>query len=189
MANYFDRWAYKYDKVFGFFLKPFYNKVIPLIKKEAKGKVLDVGCGTGTIAIELVNNNKITGIDISENMIKIARSKNNKVKFIVKDAEKLDLKEKFNLIYSTLVLHHVNAEVVVENIYKRLKKNGRLIIVDVIKDNFIGKLLYWLEKIVDKKVRVYTKKEIIELLERNKFNVLDVKKVYSFVCFFKVKRL
>lgn len=51
-----------------------------LVRQYARGKVLDVGCGTGYHMEHAGLNLDITGIDISDEMLNIARKSNFKVK-------------------------------------------------------------------------------------------------------------
>ncbi len=72
------------------------------IKHDRSKTILDIGCGTGRHAIELAKRGyKITGIDLSEAQIKHAKvkAKNEgvEVNFLVKDARKFKLDQKFDL--------------------------------------------------------------------------------------------
>ncbi|MES2767417.1 MAG: class I SAM-dependent methyltransferase [Bacteroidota bacterium] len=67
------------------------------------GKVLELACGTGRIAIPLaLDGNDVTGIDISAEMLEIARKKSQSVgisaKWIHADMRDFSLKEKFDCI-------------------------------------------------------------------------------------------
>lgn len=59
--------------------------------------VLEIGCGTGDI-LNSVNPGKGVGIDISSEMINIARKKYSHLTFLQMDAEDLTLSEKFDFI-------------------------------------------------------------------------------------------
>src|SRR6056297_1204078 len=64
--------------------------------------IIDVGCGTGRHAIELARRGyQVTGIDLSESMIKKAKIKNRKidvnVDFKIKDALELNYNKEFDL--------------------------------------------------------------------------------------------
>jgi len=74
------------------------------------GKVLDVGCGAGIpTAKYLVNKGlKLTGIDISETMLKMARKNVPDAEFIQKDMTQLDFDDNtFDGIISVYALFHV----------------------------------------------------------------------------------
>lgn len=65
-------------------------------------KIIDIGCGTGRHSIELAKRGyKVTGIDLSENMLNRAKEKakdvNVEVQFIQADARNFHFDEKFDL--------------------------------------------------------------------------------------------
>jgi tRNA (uracil-5-)-methyltransferase TRM9 len=71
--------------------------------------VLDVGCGNGRL-IENLTSKKINylGVDSSEELIKLAKLNYSDQKFKVLDILKLEtLNQKFNLVISVAVLHHL----------------------------------------------------------------------------------
>lgn len=77
------------------------------IQNKELSNVLEIGCGSGMIPRnhkELFND--YTGIDVSKTAIKTAR-KHSEFKFIVGDFMKMDMQEKFDLIYSFAVINHV----------------------------------------------------------------------------------
>lgn len=91
------------------------DSLLNLIIKEnmisSNSEVLDVGCGTGQQAIALAQKcKKVVGIDLSPDMIKIAKEKANSlgitnVEFICIDFEELDIKnsnfyKKFDLSFA-----------------------------------------------------------------------------------------
>lgn len=67
--------------------------------------ILNLGCGTGNHDLLLKKKGyDITGIDQSEEMIKIAKEKKKKIKFIVGDIRNFEINKKFDCIIS---LFHV----------------------------------------------------------------------------------
>ena len=61
-----------YDQIFP--IKP--ELIAFLTKRVPKGNLLDLGCGSGQLAIELAKRGyQVTGLDLSEDMIAYARSK------------------------------------------------------------------------------------------------------------------
>ena len=92
------------------------NKIDHLIKKlnlKPNQKVLDIGSGWGSLAIEIAKKTKceVTGITLSENQYKYSLSKakennlENQVHFKLSDYR--DLKEKFDRIVSVGMFEHV----------------------------------------------------------------------------------
>ncbi|UCD04974.1 MAG: class I SAM-dependent methyltransferase [candidate division WOR-3 bacterium] len=101
----FDRIARLYDYEQKEFIKdiPFYLEYA----KKCRGEVLELGCGTGRVLIPIAREGiKVTGLDASEEMLKIARRKAAddestiaNVRFVQGDMRKFDLGKKYPLIY------------------------------------------------------------------------------------------
>ncbi len=76
-----------------------YDIFLKLVSKE-DASVLEVGCGPGNISKYLLTKNpdlKIKGIDISENMVKLARKNNPTAEFEIMDIRAVDsINEKFD---------------------------------------------------------------------------------------------
>lgn len=103
--------------------------------------VLDFGVGTATLSIMAYsknNNADYTGVDIDDNILKIARRKieaeNAKINLIKYDGDKLPFSNKcFDKIISSLVLHHLTTDQKIEVFkeFKRvLKEDGEIHIAD-----------------------------------------------------------
>lgn len=96
-------------------------------------KVLDLGCGFGEHCRRFVNDgaDQVTGIDISEKMLEVARKENSdsKISYINLAMEDIaQLNEQFDVIISSLALHYVeDFSGVVKNIYKMLYEGGLFI--------------------------------------------------------------
>lgn len=72
--------------------------------------ILEIGCGTGYYTTLLKNrypHSKITAIDISDQMIKCAKSKvlGTDIDFLVADAEELEIRGEYDLITANAVFH------------------------------------------------------------------------------------
>lgn len=91
-------------------------------------KVLDVACGTGVLFPDYQKfEADIVGIDISENMVKLAREKFPEAKVICGDATDFAFEEKFDVIMIYNAFPHFDrAEKLIENLSDSLKPSGRL---------------------------------------------------------------
>ncbi|HVA28242.1 MAG TPA: methyltransferase domain-containing protein [Candidatus Baltobacteraceae bacterium] len=104
--------------------------------------VLDVGCGTGTLAIaakrKVGKAGTVYGIDASREMLARARAKAKKqradVAFENAAAEALPFPDaRFDVVVSTIMLHHLPRKIRLEaarEIRRVLKPDGRVAIVD-----------------------------------------------------------
>lgn len=75
------------------------------------GKVLDIGCGTGNYTVALHNSGlSLTGIDLSEVMLKQARTKSSEVNWILGNVEELPFSDNsFQGATAILCAHHFNS--------------------------------------------------------------------------------
>ncbi|MCK5283040.1 MAG: 3-demethylubiquinone-9 3-O-methyltransferase [Nanoarchaeota archaeon] len=114
-------------------------------------KILDLGCGGGLLSEEFAKGGaKVTGIDISENSLKIAEthaSKNNLIIAYKKGyAENIPVNDNtFDAVICADCLEHVdNLEKVISEISRVLKNNG-IFCYDTINRTFLSKFAaYWI---------------------------------------------
>jgi len=108
------------------------EKIIALSDVQKNSRILDVGTGTGVLISYLLETapSKITAIDISENMISMAKQKCNdeRVAFIVEDVMKYK-EEGFDYIFLYSVYPHFpDKEALFTQLEKILNDNGKIII-------------------------------------------------------------
>lgn len=106
--------------------------------------VLDIACGGGNLTNKLYNlGANIIGIDISDELIEVAKIYNNgkNIKYESNCAENLLFEnETFDIITVMSAWHWLNREKVNNETWRTLKENGLLIVmnVDCLKNNIIG---------------------------------------------------
>lgn len=103
-----------------------------LKKGECEDKVvLDVACGTGVLIPDYKERGikNITAIDISDEMIKIAKEKFPDVNFICDDVEKVTFDKKFDaiVVYNAFP-HFPNGSALIEKLSSLLNEGGMLTI-------------------------------------------------------------
>lgn len=107
---------------------------------EKQYTALEFGCGTGLISFCL--NDKfemITLVDTSKGMVDVLNSKINEFEIDNMKAYQIDINESnilpensYDVIYTSMALHHiVDTETTIKNLYKLLKSDGYLCIIDL----------------------------------------------------------
>ena len=113
----FDRWAATYDRSWTqrIFFGPVYRGSLVLAAElaPAPARVLDVGCGTGTLlraAALRFPGAELVGVDASAEMVRAAAAANplpGRIRFIRARAEELPFSDGlFDLVLSTISFHH-----------------------------------------------------------------------------------
>ncbi|MBU4421446.1 class I SAM-dependent methyltransferase [Candidatus Parcubacteria bacterium] len=111
----------------------------PYIKKESN--ILDIGCGNGRLYEHLITNYKLlitkyTGVDQSEELIKIAQKNYPDTNFkTIKDVRRLQFEDgEFDFIAGIAFLHHIpDGEMrleVLKEVYRVLAPGGTLFLIN-----------------------------------------------------------
>jgi len=146
---------------------------------DCKNNILDLGCGMGHYSTYISNKGfKVTGIDFSEEMIKIAKRNDSDVEYIIHDICDLDIikNRKFDGVVLAYVLQHLSKEEV-EKLFCNLRKNlahGAKLLVFLREGN---SLLEETEPIDPKYkyiINEYSKEEIKWLLNKNNFEIVKM---------------
>ncbi|MFA4887965.1 MAG: malonyl-ACP O-methyltransferase BioC [Candidatus Omnitrophota bacterium] len=104
IARNFSKSAYRYDE-YAFIQRFAARRLIEEIPENNFKQILEIGCGTG-IYTQLLKArfgpSRIRAVDISERMIKVARQnlREKNIEFEIGDAEKIALKQPYDLITS-----------------------------------------------------------------------------------------
>lgn len=108
------------------------KKIIDISSIKNNAKILDVGTGTGVLIKYLLNKDprEIVGVDFSENMIKMAKSKysDSRVRFIVSDIMEFN-ESGFDYIFLYSVYPHIaENELLFYHLSSLLNPSGEIII-------------------------------------------------------------
>ncbi|MBI5049937.1 MAG: methyltransferase domain-containing protein [Nitrospirae bacterium] len=161
------------------------EKAIRLLNLSGVNKILDVGCGTGTVAIKIAkglgykNNSLIVGLDAALKMIDVARKKSKRLKnirFDVEIAENLPYEdESFDAAISTFFFHHIDFELkkkALQEIWRVIKRNGAVVIVDIdIPVNLFGHLCAWCAYLMfrQEEIKENIQGKLIRVIAESKF--------------------
>ncbi len=132
----FGRWASIYDFV-SIFLSGIRDKVADFTNARNGSRILDVATGTGKQAFAFAKNGyDVIGIDLSDDMVKIAKKKNKyeNVKFEVADATNLPFEDRhFDVSCVSFALHDMPLairEKSLKEMVRVTKPKGIIMIVD-----------------------------------------------------------
>lgn len=126
-----------YDKIAKHYAEEFSNpsehldEFLDLLPKNAK--ILDVGCGVGVDSGFIKSKGfEVIGLDLSKEMLNLARQKFPQIDFREQDIRELDLPPKsFNGIIASCSLIHIpknDVPILLEKFHKILKKDGAIYI-------------------------------------------------------------
>jgi ubiquinone/menaquinone biosynthesis C-methylase UbiE len=134
----------------------FREKTLDLMDIRPDDRVLDIGCGTGSLTImiarRLTGNGQVIGIDAAPKMIAIARNKaaraGSRAEFAVGVAEELEFKDAaFDIVVNSMFLHHIDHElkqIALAEMFRVLKPGGQLCTADIDRPtNRLAALIGW----------------------------------------------
>ncbi len=99
-------------------------------------KVLDYGCGNGIHSTWLENYGEVTGVDLSQNSLNIAKKRTSKAEFIKMDCENLEFPENsFDVVFDGGTFSSLDYNKALNEIIRVLKKDGVLIGIETLGHN------------------------------------------------------
>ncbi len=178
IKEHFEKEAKEFDEII-IKLIPYYEQMVDSLVSSIpfndndQIRVIDLGCGTGTIAKKISDrykNSTIVCLDIAANMIEMAQLKlagHPKTEFINADFSKIDFTEKFDVVVSSLALHHLETDKQKKDFYRRifdnLKINGIFVNADVV----LGSSDYWQDLNMQKWIEYMNKSVSMEEIHTN----------------------
>ncbi|MFD1293358.1 bifunctional demethylmenaquinone methyltransferase/2-methoxy-6-polyprenyl-1,4-benzoquinol methylase UbiE [Lutibacter holmesii] len=140
----FDTISKEYDNLnrvisFGIDIK-WRNKVVDIVGNTNPTTILDIATGTGDLAINLTKTTatKIVGLDISDGMLEVGRTKinklqlNNKIEMVLADSEEIPFEDNsFDAITVAFgVRNFEHLEKGLTEIYRVLKPGGTFVVLE-----------------------------------------------------------
>jgi demethylmenaquinone methyltransferase/2-methoxy-6-polyprenyl-1,4-benzoquinol methylase len=171
--NYFRKSAKYYDRNTRI-IASFREKLFLVAEPQQGEKILDVATGTGAVALTFAKHDfETTGIDLSEDMLAEAAKKKQQlpVTFLKADASRLPFgNQSFDIVTVSFALHDMPLDVrkqAVKEMYRVLKADGRLVIMDYAKP----KNIIW-RKIATAIINLYEELSYKQFLETDLYSFL-----------------
>ncbi|NIQ38876.1 MAG: methyltransferase domain-containing protein [Proteobacteria bacterium] len=140
-------WSFFYDPIVRLFLlgreRAMRRMTLELAQIEPGDKVLDVGCGTGSLTISAKEASgpvgEVHGIDGAPEMIHVARQKAARagvdIGFHVGLIEDIPFPDdRFDVVLSSLMMHHLPGDLKkqgIAEVHRVLRSNGRFLVLDL----------------------------------------------------------
>ena len=185
--SHFERFAKHYDFLTKILmLGTYWNVRKRIVNRPTEGAALDICSGTGYVTGHIAAD-KVVAIDMSPGMLSVNREKNKgreEIYFVSGDAFNLPFPDAiFDSVYWTLAAHEFkNAQEILKEVQRILKKNGHLILYDFSKpENLLLRYTYlpFLRHIVELGTfYVYDEVEWKEILSNVGFKAIKAETLY-----------
>lgn len=119
-----------YDKKHDF-VAEYGKRLLEFVPKNDGQAILDLGCGTGTLTVQLADLcNKVVGVDSTQSMIEKAKQQFRNIEFMVCDALALPFENAFDVVFSNAVFHWISDhDTLLKSMHKVLKPHGLLVCI------------------------------------------------------------
>ena len=166
----------------------FREKIIRFADLKSGEKVLDVGCGTGSLTIiakkKVGEKGEVTGLDLSSQMIERAKQKAEKydlnITFCEGSIDNLEFSDScFDVVISSWMFHHLPINIKkdgLKEIHRVLKNDGRFLFFDFCKPHYIIGYIIVPLFIWTNYLREHILGRIPKYFEDAGFNNIDLKK-------------
>jgi len=131
IRKHFEEEAREFDRIIVTLIPDYPRMVEALVaaipfENSAPIHVIDLGCGTGTVAERVLGsfpNAQLTCLDLAENMIAMARAKlghHSHVRYVEGDFNRFDFDRDYDVVVSSLALHHLITNDDKRQFYRRI---------------------------------------------------------------------
>lgn len=171
------RFAGLYDLSFGIFLKKIQHDIAKIANRYKCKKIVDLGCGTGSQCNLFDSNFKVIGMDISPQMLAVAKRKNNSITCICGDIINTCFPNKlFDCSILSFVLHMNNPDdqqKILHEAMRITKDDGIMVITDYgVPYSTKGKIADLLVKIIENLAVEEHRKNYYEYVERGSLDAI-----------------
>ncbi len=159
---FFDAWSRIYDLpwVQVATYRPVHNAVLRALREPPRRRVLDIGCGTGQLALRItaaLPATRVVGCDFSAGMLRRARRRSHRVRWVQGDASRLPFGDgSFDAVTSTEAFHWFpDQDAALAEFFRVLAPGGHLLLALVntpaalvsdvmhVGSRLVGEPFYW----------------------------------------------
>ncbi|MCF6290587.1 MAG: methyltransferase domain-containing protein [Desulfobacterales bacterium] len=183
VRNEYAKLAAQYDSRWAFYVEATNRETLRRLKNLPNNRVLDIGCGTGTLLRELAKEvpaGNLAGIDLCPEMLAVARSKlGSSVKLYESPVENIPFPDcHFDLVVSANAFHYFGSpEKALSEMFRVLQSGGHLVITDWCDDFIACRICDLFLRLIDKAHSpIYGTRECNILLSEAGFEVIALEK-------------
>ncbi|MCH8846561.1 MAG: methyltransferase domain-containing protein [Proteobacteria bacterium] len=177
----YTRIAPDYDKKWSFYIDATTRETVARLNLRPTDRVLDVGCGTGSLLYYLVSSYpkaQLSGIDLVPEMLAIARRRlPPSIELREGSVEHLPFEdEQFDIVVSCSMFHYIhNPITALRQIHRVLRSGGQLVITDWCDDYIACRICDLYLRLFNRAhFKTYGKKECLRLLEEADYTEVKV---------------
>ena len=177
----YTRIAPDYDKKWSFYIDATTRETVARLNLRPTDRVLDVGCGTGSLLYYLVSSYpkaQLSGIDLVPEMLAIARRRlPPSIELREGSVEHLPFEdEQFDIVVSCSMFHYIhNPITALRQIHRVLRSGGQLVITDRCDDYIACRICDLYLRLFNRAhFKTYGKKECLRLLEEADYTEVKV---------------
>lgn len=146
------------------------KKVCNTLNLKPGQKILDIGCGWGSLAKYATSNwdVSVVGITVSENQVELARERCKKLPVEIRLLDYRDINEKFDHIVSLGMFEHVgykNYSLFMQIVYQNLNKDGKFILHTIGGNKSVSSTDPWINRYIFPNSMIPSIKQIGESIE------------------------
>jgi 2-polyprenyl-3-methyl-5-hydroxy-6-metoxy-1,4-benzoquinol methylase len=151
-----DKYHHSSNLIIRFIEKKRTDKIIDYLNPQQQDKIIELGCGAGNIMERIKTAKELWGVDLSDFLLRLAQQKSYQtpVKFIKGNIENLPdqiVKVKFDKIYCSEVLEHLENPTKVLREIKKIAKEDSVVVISIPNEKLINKI-----KNILQKLRIFT---------------------------------
>lgn len=174
--------APRYDRHWRRYIEVTADWTVAPIAAARPGRVVDLGCGTGTVLARLseqASDVRPLGVDASRPMLRRAREKLGRhVPLVAGDAAMPPLADgSLDTLVSSSVLHFLDRpEVALRAWYRLVRAGGRIVVTDWCRDYLPTRLIGWYLRLIGRRPVILSEAELVRSMQQAGFQQIELQR-------------